>query len=236
MSVDAEKRRVGRDIKKYLAVNRISREEFSFQTKLGKSTIDKLITGIYSESTLQIVLDRTSFVRNNSFAAKQFGAYSRAAWAGYLRTYRLLLPSIAQEGHVDALCVTIDWDETVPGMVLVQRSGRKLAKIDQIGIVSIPHERSPLIYVQAVEGQGRTFVLSTMLGEPVMRGLMMTVTNLVANAFIPIALPVTLRRLSEGDPDPAEFGHIAPEDARYKAAMVELRQVVARQYARLINP
>jgi hypothetical protein len=102
--------------------------------------------------------------------------------------------------------------------------------------VSIPHERSPLIYVQAVEGQGRTFVLSTMLGEPVMRGLMMTVSNLVANAFIPIALPVTLRRLSEGDPDPAEFGHIAPEDARYKAAMVELKQVLARQYARLINP
>jgi hypothetical protein len=236
MDDDAEKRRIGRDIKKYLAVNRISREEFSFQTKLGKSTIDKLITGLYSEATLQIVLDRTSFVRNNSFAAKQFGAYSRAAWAGYLRTFRLLLPSIAQEGHVDALCVTIDWDETVPGMVLVHRSGRKLSKTERIGIVSIPHERSPLIYVQAIEGQGRTFVLSTMLGEPVMRGLMMTVSNLVANAFIPVALPVALRRLSEVDPDPADFGHITPDDTRHKAAMAELKQVVAKQYARLINP
>jgi hypothetical protein len=236
MSDDAEKRAIGRDIKKYLAVNRISREEFSFQTKLGKSTIDKLITGIYSEATLQIVLDRTSFVRNNSFAAKQFGAYSRAAWAGYLRTYRLVLPSIAQEGHIDSLCVTIDWDETVPGMVLVQRSGRKFAKTEQIGIVSIPHERSPLIYVQAVEGQGRTFVLSTMLGEPVMRGLMMTVSNLVANAFIPIALPVALRRLSEADPDPADFGHITPDDPRHKALMLELKQVLAKQYARLVSP
>jgi len=236
MGDDPEKRAVGRDIKRYLAVNRISREEFSFQTKLGKSTIDKLITGIYSEGTLQIVLDRTSFVRNNSFAAKRFGAYSRAAWSGYLRTYRLVLPSFAQEGHVDALCVTIDWDETVPGMVLVQRTGRKFANIEQIGIVSIPHERSPLIYIQAVEGQGRTFVLSTMLGEPVMRGLMMTVSNLVANAFIPIALPVALRRLPEGDPDPSDFGHIAPDDPRYKAAMVELKHVLARQYARLISP
>jgi hypothetical protein len=236
MGDDAEKRRIGRDIKKYLAVNRISREEFSFQTKLGKSTIDKLITGIYSEATLQIVLDRTSFVRNNSFAAKQFGAYSRAAWAGYLRTYRLVLPSIAHEGHIDALCVTIDWDETVPGMVLLHRSGRKLAVTERIGIVSIPHERSPLIYIQAIEGQGRTFVLSTMLGEPVMRGLMMTVSNLVANAFIPVALPVAMRRSSEVDPDPADFGHISPDDARYKAAMAELKQVVTKQYARLINP
>jgi hypothetical protein len=38
--IDPDKRAIGRDIKKYLAINRISREEFSFQTKLGKSTID----------------------------------------------------------------------------------------------------------------------------------------------------------------------------------------------------
>jgi hypothetical protein len=75
-----------------------------------------------------------------------------------------------------------------------------------------------------------------MLGEPVMRGLMMTVSNLVANAFIPIALPVALRRLSEAEPDPADFGHIAPDDPRYKAVTAELKQVLARQYARLISP
>jgi hypothetical protein len=234
--IDPDKRAIGRDIKKYLAINRISREEFSFQTKLGKSTIDKLITGIFSEATLQIVLDRTSYVRNNSFAAKQFGAYSRAAWTGYLRTYRLLLPSIAQEGHVEALCVSIEWDEAVPGMVMVQRTGRKLAKAERVGILTIPHERSPLIYIQAVEGQGRTFVLSTMLGEPVMRGLMMTVSNLVANSYIPIAVPVDLRRLPEGAPDPDQFGHISPDDVRFKTAIADLRKVVARQYAKLINP
>ena len=82
MDDTSDKRQIGRDIKRYLAVNRISREEFSFQTKLGKSTIDKLVTGIYSEATLQIGLERTSFVRNNSFAARQYGGYSRAAWTG----------------------------------------------------------------------------------------------------------------------------------------------------------
>ena len=46
MPIDDEKRRVGREIKKYLASNRISREQFCFETKLGKSTVDKLITGI----------------------------------------------------------------------------------------------------------------------------------------------------------------------------------------------
>jgi len=236
MTDSDEKRRIGRDIKRYLAVNRISREEFSFQTKLGKSTIDKLMTGIYSDATLQIVLERTGFVRNNSYAAKHLGAYSRAAWTGYLQTYRLLLPSITTPSHIDALCVAVEWDDNVPGMVLATRSGRKFSKREPIGVLSIPHERSPLIYIHAPEGHGRTFVLSTMLGEPVMRGLLLTVSNLVANAFIPVAVPVSMRRLAEDSPDPADFGHLAPADPRYAAAIAELRQVVERQYGRLIDP
>ncbi|CAN0447897.1 unnamed protein product, partial [Phaeothamnion confervicola] len=109
MPIDEEHRRTGREIKRYLAVNRISREEFCFQTKLGKSTVDKLITGIFSDSTLQIVLERTGFVRNNAFAAKQLGSYARAAWAGYLSDYLFLLPSIARNG-IEALRVAIEWD------------------------------------------------------------------------------------------------------------------------------
>ena len=236
MSESEEKRRVGRDIKRYLAVNRISREEFSFQTKLGKSTIDKLMTGIFSDATLQIVLERTGYVRNNSYAAKHLGAYSRMAWTGYLQTYRLLLPSITTPGHIDALCVAIEWDDSVPGMTLLTRTGRKFATRELIGILSIPHERSPLIYIHAPEGHGRNFVISTMRGEPVMRGLLLTVSNLVANAFIPVALPVAIRRLAEEAPDPANFGHIASTDARYAVALAELQQVVDRQYGRLIDP
>lgn len=175
-------------------------------------------------------------MRNNSYAAKHLGAYSRAAWNGYLQTYRLLLPSITTPNHIDALCVSIEWDDSVPGMVLATRSGRKFSKREPIGILSIPHERSPLIYIHAPEGHGRTFLLSTMLGEPVMRGLLLTVSNLVANAFIPVALPVAMRRLAEDSPDPADFGHFAPTDAHYASALAELRQVVERQYGRLIDP
>lgn len=42
-------------LKDYLARERISREEFAWRTKLGKSTIDKLLTGLFSEKTLSIV-------------------------------------------------------------------------------------------------------------------------------------------------------------------------------------
>jgi TolB-like protein len=46
-------------IKDYLARQRLSREQFAFKTKLGKSTVDKLLTGLFSERTLSIVESHT---------------------------------------------------------------------------------------------------------------------------------------------------------------------------------
>lgn len=235
MTIDDDKRRVGRDIKRYLAVNRISREEFSFQTRLGKSTVDKLMTGIYSDATLQIVLERTNFVRNNSFAARHLGGYSRSAWSGYLKDYLMLLPSISHDERLEALPVSIEWDDNVPGMVLLRKKGKNFTQHERIGFVSIPHERSPLVYVQAVEGTGRTMILSTMLGEPVMRGLMLTVSNLVANAYVPVALPVVIRRLEDLRMQPESFGHIEPSDPRYTEFQSELSKVIQRQYGRFVG-
>ena len=39
----------------HLARQRISREQFAIKTKLGKSTVDKLLTGLLSDRTLVIV-------------------------------------------------------------------------------------------------------------------------------------------------------------------------------------
>ena len=54
-----DKKRVAAEIRDYLARERISREQFAFKTKLGKSTVDKLLTGLYSERTLVIVESHT---------------------------------------------------------------------------------------------------------------------------------------------------------------------------------
>ena len=52
--MDARKR-VAAAIKDHLARERTSREQFAFKTRLGKSTIDKLLIGLFSERTLSIV-------------------------------------------------------------------------------------------------------------------------------------------------------------------------------------
>lgn len=46
-------------IRDYLARERISREQFAFKTKLGKSTVDKLLIGLFSDKTLSIVESHT---------------------------------------------------------------------------------------------------------------------------------------------------------------------------------
>ena len=46
----------------FLARERISRGQFAFETKLGKSTVDKLLTGLFSDRTLAIVESHTKLV------------------------------------------------------------------------------------------------------------------------------------------------------------------------------
>jgi TolB-like protein len=50
-----KRKRIAAAVRDYLARERISREEFAFRTKLGKSTVDKLLIGLFSERTLSIV-------------------------------------------------------------------------------------------------------------------------------------------------------------------------------------
>ncbi|MBV9247629.1 MAG: hypothetical protein JO227_00065 [Acetobacteraceae bacterium] len=54
-----ERKRVATTIRDYIAREHISREQFAYKTKLGKSTVDKLLIGLYSDRTLAIVEGHT---------------------------------------------------------------------------------------------------------------------------------------------------------------------------------
>lgn len=55
-----DRKQIAAKVKDYIARERISREQFAFRTKLGKSTVDKLLTGLFSERTLSIVESHTN--------------------------------------------------------------------------------------------------------------------------------------------------------------------------------
>jgi len=66
-----DRKQVASALKDYLARERISREQFAFKTKLGKSTIDKLLIGLYSDRTLSIVENHTKLALRPANGAVQ---------------------------------------------------------------------------------------------------------------------------------------------------------------------
>lgn len=234
MQTEDEKRRTGEEIKMFLAVNGIDRGRFSELTGLGRSTIDKLVTGIYSDKTLAKVLERTTFRLKTIHARKLLGAYSKANWSGYIARYLLLQPALEQAGAISAALATIDWDDTLPGLMLYEGAGRP-RDLEPVGALWIPHERSPLIYMQPVDDIGVRLIVSTMVGEACMRGVSLAVHNVMANAYIPVAAPVVLRRLESGRDIPeAELGLIDLEHPKFRAYSLDLQAVATRQFARLM--
>jgi adenylate cyclase len=57
-----ERKRVAGLVRDYIAREHISREEFALRTKLGKSTVDKLLVGHFSDRTIAIVEGHTGLV------------------------------------------------------------------------------------------------------------------------------------------------------------------------------
>lgn len=233
METEADRKRIGEEIKKFLVVNGIDRGRFADITGLGKSTVDKLVTGVFSEKTLAKVLEKTSFKLKTLYASKLLGGYSKANWEGYIRRYVMLHPAPGG-GAVSATLVSVAWDDRLPGLVLFEGHDRRIENMTPIGALWIPHERSPLIYIQPVDSIGVRMILSTMIGEPCMRGLVLMVENVVANAYIPVASPVTLKRLEADEAvSPDELGHIDFGHEKFDAYQRQLEIVLKRQFARL---
>lgn len=53
------RKQVAAAIREYLARERVSREQFAHRTRLGKSTVDKLLIGLFSDKTLAVVESHT---------------------------------------------------------------------------------------------------------------------------------------------------------------------------------
>lgn len=65
-----ERKRIAGLVRDYIARERMSREQFAHRTRLGKSTVDKLLTGLFSDRTLAIVEGQTGLVLRQSSPAR----------------------------------------------------------------------------------------------------------------------------------------------------------------------
>jgi adenylate cyclase len=87
-------KRVAAAVRDWIARKHMSRDEFAFRTKLGKSTVDKLLIGLFSDRTLSIVEDHTDLTLRPLLdrRAASSPVYTEAVAAGSTGSTR---PSIA---------------------------------------------------------------------------------------------------------------------------------------------
>jgi TolB-like protein len=64
-----DRRRIADTVRAYLARERISRDEFAHRARLGRSTVDKLLVGLFSDRTLAVVEATTGLVLHDQVAS-----------------------------------------------------------------------------------------------------------------------------------------------------------------------
>src|SRR3981189_600250 len=95
---DADRKRIVQAIRTHIARERISREEFARRTRLGKSTVDKLVVGIFSEKTILQIEAQTKISLLGGgpvvdAAGEEFGRYTRDDTKNYVGDYVFARPS-----------------------------------------------------------------------------------------------------------------------------------------------
>jgi pimeloyl-ACP methyl ester carboxylesterase len=109
-----EQKQVARILRDYLARERISREQFAFKTKLGKSTVDKLLIGQFSERTLAIVEGQTGLLLRSPAhdPARPSSASERSAprqEVSFLRSCDGVNLAVACSGRGSLVVKTANW-------------------------------------------------------------------------------------------------------------------------------
>ena len=131
-----ERKQIAAVIRDYIARERISREQFAFKTKLGKSTVDKLLTGLFSDKTLSIVESHTKLSLRAMIhrldvpaVARAYGLGDRAALSAPNGPSIAVLPfanmssDLDQEHVADGLAEDIITAlARVPGLAVIART------------------------------------------------------------------------------------------------------------------
>jgi transcriptional regulator with XRE-family HTH domain len=239
MTFDTEqRRRITEAIRTYMARERISREEFAQRAKLGKSTIDKLATGLFSERTiLQIEARLNINLRDagagTATAPPEYGSYTREEGAYFAGQYVFVRPSFQEAGIIHAFHMEIVCGQN-DNVLRLQEAPRKDEIAPQLGRIHIPRGSSHIFIASNESGWLQTIILSQLNVLKRMQGIMLTVGHAFANVYTPVAVPVVMRKHDKVEAH--MVGRIEPGSALHKAYRAELLAVEAESFAKWVGP
>ena len=233
---DAERKKIIQAIRTYIAKERISREEFAARAKLGKSTVDKLVVGIFSEKTIlqiesQLNLDLRQSGEAAQFADEQFGKYTREDTKTYVGEYVFARPSFRDDGVIHAFHMAIEWDSTARVLLVKERARDKKAL--QFGTIHIPRSSMHIFILSNERGWLKSVILSQLDIYRHMKGIMLTMGHAFANIYAPMAMPVIMNKHDQVEDH--MIGNVAPGSPSYAEYRQALAAVEQSQYAKWVG-
>lgn len=236
---DEDRKRIVQAIRAYIARERISREEFAQRAKLGKSTVDKVVTGIFSEKTiLQIESQMKISLLGGASAApleasgEEFGKYTREDTKDYIGKYVFARPSFRENGVICAFPMEIVWDTDAHCLLVKEvTEGRKDAA--QFGKVYIPRASAHIFVVSNEQAWMKQVILSRIDVYKRMKGVMLTMGHAFANVYTPVAMPVIMNKYEKIDG--AMTGDITDKAPIHKEYMRDLMSVEDDRFAKWIR-
>jgi hypothetical protein len=232
---DQERKRIVQAIRAYIARERISREEFAQRAKLGKSTVDKLVVGIFSEKTiLQIEQQMKISLLGASVeaAGDEFGRYTRDDTKDYIGKYVFARPSFRENGVICAFPMEIVWDAHMPGL-LVKEITQERKEAAQFGKVYIPRASAHIFIVSNEHAWMKQVILTRIDVYKRMKGVMLTMGHAFANVYTPVAMPVIMNKYEKIEEDMT--GDIGEKSPVHKEYLRDLTSVEQDRYAKWIR-
>jgi hypothetical protein len=233
---DDDRKAVAQAVRTYIARERISREEFALRAKLGKSTVDKLVVGIFSEKTIlqietQLGINLRRAGSDIEFADEAFGKYTREEADRYIGDYVFVRPSFREDAIIHAFHMHIEWDRAVRALLIKERSRDKKAL--QFGEVYIPRASRHIFILSNQGGWLKNVILSELDVYKTMKGVMLTVGRSFANLYTPMAMPVVMNKVDKVEDHIT--GPIDPGSRLYEAYKNDLCEVEQEQFAKWIR-
>ncbi len=119
--------KIARAIREYMAREHISREEFARRAKVGKSTVDKVVTGISSEKTIiqiesQIGVKLLETTSDGGAAPEELGGYRWEDVKHYAGSYVLARPSLQGDLVIHAFHMAILWDKASSSLLVSEQT------------------------------------------------------------------------------------------------------------------
>lgn len=234
---EADRARIIRAIRTYIARERISRAEFALRARLGKSTVDKLVVGIFSEKTiLQVEAQLNLGLRRSDegveFAREEFGRYTRDDTRNYVGEYVFARPSFQDSSIIYAFRMEIMWDREEK-VLLVKESAPHKKEAPQFGKIHIPRASMHIFILSNERGWLKSVILSQIDIYKRMKGMMLTMGNAFANVYAPVALPVIMNKYDKIES--AMIGKILPDTPFYAEYNQDLLSVERSQYAKWVR-